>query len=72
MIAIDSVTIGDTFEVSLSAILLGRSIAIAIGDTFSAVSLSIIAILLEIIAILLESIVNIMEEICGRICTKNA
>jgi len=44
MIAIDSDTIGDTFEVSLSvsAILLGRSIANAIGDTFSAVSLSII------------------------------
>jgi hypothetical protein len=35
------------FEVSLSAILLGGSIAIAIGDTFSAVSLSIIAILLD-------------------------
>jgi len=36
MIAIDSDTIGDTFEVSLSlsAILLGGSIAIAIGDTF--------------------------------------
>ena len=36
MIAIDSDTIGDTFEVSLSlsAILLGGSIAIAIGDNF--------------------------------------
>ena len=36
IIAIDSDTIGDTFEVSLSlsAILLGGSIAIAIGDTF--------------------------------------
>jgi len=38
--------IGDTFDtrvsLSLSAILLGWSIAIAIGDTFSAVSLSII------------------------------
>jgi hypothetical protein len=36
MIAIDSDSIGDTFEVSLSvsAILLGGSIAIAIGDTF--------------------------------------
>ena len=36
MIAIDSDTIGDTFEVSLSvsAILLGGSIAIANGDTF--------------------------------------
>ena len=34
IIAIDSDTIGDTFEVSLSVILLGGSIAIAIGDTF--------------------------------------
>jgi hypothetical protein len=34
IIAIDSDTIGDTFEVSLSAMLLDVSIAIAIGDTF--------------------------------------
>jgi len=36
MIAINSDTISDTFEVSLSqsVILLGGSIAIAVGDTF--------------------------------------
>jgi hypothetical protein len=51
IIAIDSDIIGDTFEVSLSAILL--DVSIAIGDIFSTVSLSIIAILLE-------SIVNIV------------
>jgi hypothetical protein len=50
MIPFDSDSIGDTFEVSLSAMLLGGSIAIAIGDTFSDVSLSIIAILLDSIA----------------------
>jgi hypothetical protein len=51
IIAIDSDSIGDTYEVSLSlsAILLGGSIAIS-AILFSAVSLSIIAILLDSIA----------------------
>jgi hypothetical protein len=34
MIAIDSDTIGDIFELSLSVILSGGSIDITIGDTF--------------------------------------
>jgi hypothetical protein len=34
IIAIDSDTVGNTFEVSLSAILIDESIAVAIGDTF--------------------------------------
>ena len=61
IIAIDSDTVGDTFgvSVSVSLILLRESIAIAIGDIFSAVS--IIAILESIASVILTKIIALQQ-----------